>query len=95
MIVAIVLTVLMTLKSTPQITAETRDLSISFFILSLFIIVIFAVWDLIIRVRKGGVCFCCNKANIIQLLVIYSEYDFIEIIIMILHIGMRILFMKW
>ncbi len=30
LIVAIVLTVLMTLKSTPQITAETRDLSISF-----------------------------------------------------------------
>ncbi|TXO66182.1 DUF5080 family protein, partial [Staphylococcus aureus] len=53
LIVAIVLTVLMTLKSTPQITAETRDFSISFFILSLFIIIIFAVWDLIIRVRKG------------------------------------------
>ncbi|HAR4237954.1 TPA: DUF5080 family protein, partial [Staphylococcus aureus ADL-121] len=50
LIVAIVLTVLMTLKSTPQITAETRDLSISFFILSLFIIIIFAVWDLFIRV---------------------------------------------
>ncbi|MBO8486856.1 DUF5080 family protein, partial [Staphylococcus aureus] len=29
LIVAIVLTVLMTLKSTPQITAETRDLSIN------------------------------------------------------------------
>lgn len=57
LIVAIVLTVLMTLKSTPQITAETRDLSISFFILSLFIIVIFAVWDLIIRVRKGAFTF--------------------------------------
>ncbi|HFX4803295.1 TPA: DUF5080 family protein [Staphylococcus aureus] len=57
LIVAIVLTVLMTLKSTPQITAETRDLSISFFILSLFIIVIFAVWDLIIRVRKGAFAF--------------------------------------
>ncbi|NFY65778.1 DUF5080 family protein [Staphylococcus aureus] len=57
LIVAIVLTVLMTLKSTPQITAETRDLSISFFILSLFIIVIFAVWDLIIRVRKGTFAF--------------------------------------
>ncbi|HDK4298025.1 TPA: DUF5080 family protein [Staphylococcus aureus] len=57
LIVAIVLTVLMTLKSTPQITAETRDLSISFFILSLFIIIIFAVWDLIIRVRKGTFAF--------------------------------------
>lgn len=57
LIVAIVLTVLMTLKSTPQITAETRDLSISFFILSLFIIIIFAVWDLIIRVRKGAFAF--------------------------------------
>ncbi|WP_369947588.1 DUF5080 family protein [Staphylococcus aureus] len=57
LIVAIVLTVLMTLKSTPQITAETRDLSISFFILSLFIIVIFAVWDLIIRIRKGTFAF--------------------------------------
>ncbi|HDA6189726.1 TPA: DUF5080 family protein [Staphylococcus aureus] len=57
LIVAIVLTVLMTLKSTPQITAETRDLSISFFILSLFIIVIFAVWDLIIRVRKEAFTF--------------------------------------
>lgn len=57
LIVAIVLTVLMTLKSTPQITEETRDLSISFFILSLFIIVIFAVWDLIIRVRKGAFAF--------------------------------------
>ncbi|MDG5080075.1 DUF5080 family protein [Staphylococcus aureus] len=57
LIVAIVLTVLMTLKSTPQITAETRDLSISFFILSLFIVVIFAVWDLIIRVRKGAFTF--------------------------------------
>ncbi|HCV8688678.1 TPA: DUF5080 family protein [Staphylococcus aureus] len=52
-----VLTVLMTLKSTPQITAETRDLSISFFILSLFIIIIFAVWDLFIRVRKGAFAF--------------------------------------
>ncbi|HGZ9004224.1 TPA: DUF5080 family protein, partial [Staphylococcus aureus] len=57
LIVAIVLTVLMTLKSTPQITAETRDLSISFFILSLFIIIIFAVWDLFIRVRKGVFAF--------------------------------------
>ncbi|MEO4373527.1 DUF5080 family protein [Staphylococcus aureus] len=57
LIVAIVLTVLMTLKSTPQITAETRDLSISFFILSLFIIIIFAVWDLFIRVRKGAFAF--------------------------------------
>ncbi|MEO4363135.1 DUF5080 family protein [Staphylococcus aureus] len=57
LIVAIVLTVLMTLKSTPQITAETRDFSISFFILSLFIIIIFAVWDLIIRVRKGTFAF--------------------------------------
>ncbi|CDR22869.1 DUF5080 family protein [Staphylococcus argenteus] len=57
LIVAIVLTVLMTLKSTPQITAETRDFSISFFILSLFIIIIFAVWDLIIRVRKGAFAF--------------------------------------
>lgn len=57
LIVAIVLTVLMTLKSTPKITAETRDLSISFFILSLFIIIIFAVWDLIIRVRKGAFAF--------------------------------------
>ncbi|WP_089551897.1 DUF5080 family protein [Staphylococcus aureus] len=57
LIVAIVLTVLMTLKSTPQITAETRDLSISFFILSLFIIIIFAVWDLIIRIRKGTFAF--------------------------------------
>ncbi|HCZ0298906.1 TPA: DUF5080 family protein [Staphylococcus aureus] len=57
LIVAIVLTVLMTLKSTPQITAETRDLSISFFILGLFIIIIFAVWDLIIRVRKGTFAF--------------------------------------
>ncbi|AKK60100.1 membrane protein [Staphylococcus aureus] len=57
LIVAIVLTVLMTLKSTPQITAETRDLSISFFILSLFIIIIFAVWDLFIRVRKGALAF--------------------------------------
>ena len=57
LIVAIVLTVLMTLKSTPQITAETRDLSISFFILSLFIIIIFVVWDLIIRVRKGAFAF--------------------------------------
>ncbi|NGH86244.1 DUF5080 family protein [Staphylococcus aureus] len=57
LIVAIVLTVLMTLKSTPQITAETRDLSISFFILSLFIIIIFAVWDLFIRVRKGTFAF--------------------------------------
>ncbi|HAR7072546.1 TPA: DUF5080 family protein [Staphylococcus aureus] len=57
LIVAIVLTVLMTLKSTPQITAETRDLSISFFILNLFIIIIFAVWDLIIRVRKGTFAF--------------------------------------
>ncbi|HCX2121282.1 TPA: DUF5080 family protein [Staphylococcus aureus] len=57
LIVAIVLTVLMTLKSTPQITAETRDLSISFFILTLFIIIIFAVWDLIIRVRKGAFAF--------------------------------------
>lgn len=57
LIVAIVLTVLMTLKSTPQITAETRDLSISFFILSLFIIIIFAVWDLFIRVRKGEFAF--------------------------------------
>lgn len=57
LIVAIVLTVLMTLKSTPQITAETRDLSISFFILSLFIIIIFAVWDLFIRVRKGAFTF--------------------------------------
>ncbi|HEH3034027.1 TPA: DUF5080 family protein [Staphylococcus aureus] len=57
LIVAIVLTVLMTLKSTPQITAETRDLSISFFILSLFIIIIFAVWDLFIRVRKGAFVF--------------------------------------
>ncbi|HCW9993110.1 TPA: DUF5080 family protein [Staphylococcus aureus] len=51
LIVAIVLTVLMTLKSTPQITAETRDLSISFFI------IIFAVWDLFIRVRKGAFAF--------------------------------------
>lgn len=57
LIVAIVLTVLMILKSTPQITAETRDFSISFFILSLFIIIIFAVWDLIIRVRKGTFAF--------------------------------------
>ncbi|EUZ76487.1 DUF5080 family protein [Staphylococcus aureus] len=57
LIVAIVLTVLMTLKSTPQITAETRDLSISFFILSLFIIIIFAVWDLFIRVRTGAFAF--------------------------------------
>lgn len=57
LIVAIVLTVLMTLKSTPQITAEIRDLSISFFILSLFIIIIFAVWDLFIRVRKGAFAF--------------------------------------
>ncbi|MDM5633542.1 DUF5080 family protein [Staphylococcus aureus] len=57
LIVAIVLTVLMTLKSTPQITAETRDLSISFFILSLFIIIIFTVWDLFIRVRKGAFAF--------------------------------------
>ncbi|HGL6340310.1 TPA: DUF5080 family protein [Staphylococcus aureus] len=57
LIVAIVLTVLMTLKPTPQITAETRDLSISFFILSLFIIIIFAVWDLFIRVRKGAFAF--------------------------------------
>ncbi|HBI3598962.1 TPA: DUF5080 family protein [Staphylococcus aureus] len=57
LIVAIVLTVLMTLKSTPQITAETRGLSISFFILSLFIIIIFAVWDLFIRVRKGAFAF--------------------------------------
>lgn len=57
LIAAIVLTVLMTLKSTPQITAETRDFSISFFILSLFIIIIFAVWDLIIRVRKGTFAF--------------------------------------
>ncbi|QSU26218.1 DUF5080 family protein [Staphylococcus aureus] len=57
LIVAIVLTVLMTLKSTPQITAETRDLSISFFILNLFIIIIFAVWDLFIRVRKGAFAF--------------------------------------
>ncbi len=57
LIVGIVLTVLMTLKSTPQITAETRDLSISFFILSLFIIIIFVVWDLIIRVRKGAFAF--------------------------------------
>ncbi|HEI5784804.1 TPA: DUF5080 family protein [Staphylococcus aureus] len=57
LIVAIVLTVLMTLKSTPQITAETRDLSISFFILSLFIIIIFSVWDLFIRVRKGAFAF--------------------------------------
>ncbi|PZI10509.1 DUF5080 family protein [Staphylococcus aureus] len=57
LIVDIVLTVLMTLKSTPQITAETRDLSISFFILSLFIIIIFAVWDLFIRVRKGAFAF--------------------------------------
>ncbi|HEA2739218.1 DUF5080 family protein [Staphylococcus aureus] len=57
LIVAIVLTVLMTLTSTPQITAETRDLSISFFILSLFIIIIFAVWDLFIRVRKGAFAF--------------------------------------
>ncbi|MEN0219996.1 DUF5080 family protein [Staphylococcus aureus] len=56
-IISLIVTVLMTLKSTPQITAETRDLSISFFILSLFIIIIFAVWDLFIRVRKGAFAF--------------------------------------
>ena len=71
LIVAIVLTVLMTLKSTPQITAETRDLSISFFILSLFIIVIFAVWDLIIRVRKGAFAF------VVINLIFFSSWLFI------------------
>ncbi|NGJ08464.1 DUF5080 family protein [Staphylococcus aureus] len=71
LIVAIVLTVLMTLKSTPQITAETRDLSISFFILSLFIIVIFAVWDLIIRVRKGTFAF------VVINLIFFSSWLFI------------------
>ncbi|NGB77505.1 DUF5080 family protein [Staphylococcus aureus] len=71
LIVAIVLTVLMTLKSTPQITAETRDLSISFFILSLFIIVIFAVWDLIIRIRKGTFAF------VVINLIFFSSWLFI------------------
>ncbi|HCY0494909.1 TPA: DUF5080 family protein [Staphylococcus aureus] len=79
LIVAIVLTVLMTLKSTPQITAETRDLSISFFILSLFIIIIFAVWDLFIRVRKGAFAFVVIRPILFScwlfiLNMIYQDY---------------------
>ncbi|MGT2341296.1 DUF5080 family protein [Staphylococcus aureus] len=54
----------MTLKSTPQITAETRDLSIRFSYSAYFIIIIFPILGFNYRVEKRSVCFCCNKANL-------------------------------
>ncbi|MBR9293203.1 DUF5080 family protein, partial [Staphylococcus aureus] len=42
-----------------------------FFILSLFIIVIFAVWDLIIKIRKGTFAFVVIKP------ILFSSWLFI------------------